>query len=151
MVKTQAKVQLKSQTKAQTKKVDYTAMAVTGAISIVIISIALLLLVNLLFPFRRHEFLDMPTIFTIGSVLSLLMFVLSVYLIFIYLRDYLELKSNFTFGLLLMMVALMLFSLSSMPLLTTIFGVYGRPGLFSVIPYIFTLISLAILAWLSSK
>ena len=45
----------------------------------------------------------------------------------------------------------MLFAISANPLLHMLFGVFGRPGLFSIIPPLFATVSLAILAWVSSR
>ena len=137
--------------KKETKKSNEALIAAAGTIAIVFGSLLALLVVDLLFPFRREEFPDMAAVFTIGSTLSIAMFLLSTYLTFVYLKDYLELKSKFTLGLLLMMVAFMLFSLTSMPLMHNLFGVFGRPSLFSIVPYLLATVSLAILAWLSSK
>lgn len=133
------------------KNVDYALFSAIGTVAIVSVSVIVLLMANMASFFHRGEPPDMSLLFTMGSLLSLAMFLLSIYLIFIYLKDYLELRSKFTFGILLMMVALMLFALTSMPLIHNLFGVFGKPGMFSVIPYLFATISLAILAWLSSK
>ncbi len=134
------------------KNGNYVLFAIIGTIAIVAVSVLFLLMANMVAPSRHgEEFMDLQFLFTISSLLSLSMFVLSIYLIFIYLKDYLELKSKFTLGILFMMIALMLFALTSMPLVHNLFGVFGKPGFFSIIPYIFATISLAILAWLSSK
>ncbi|MFH2105994.1 MAG: hypothetical protein ABII22_01935 [Candidatus Micrarchaeota archaeon] len=134
------------------KKKDYSLIAASGTVAIIFIAITLFVLLNSLVRFDRHEFFDPPTIFLIGTLLSFLAFILSIYLIFIYLKDYLELRSKFTLGILFMIVAFMLFSLTSMPPIHNLFGVYGRPGMFTmVLPSLFATLSLAILAWMSSK
>jgi hypothetical protein len=134
------------------KNNNYSLMAGLGTIAIVFVAITLFVFVNQFVPFDRHEMLDASTIFMVGSFLSFFMFVLSIYLIFTYLKDYLELKSKFTLGILCMIISFMLFSLTSMPPIHNLFGVYGRPGLFTmVLPSVFATLSLAILAWFSSK
>jgi hypothetical protein len=79
------------------------------------------------------------------------MLALSIYLTFVYLKDYLELRSKFTFGILMAVIAFMMFAITSTPLLHWFLGIYGRPGMFSMVPYVFATISLAILAWVSSR
>ena len=140
----------KKEVKIKEKK-DYSMSALLGTFLIILISVLVFFVANFFLPFRREEMFDMAAVFTIGTILSSAMFVLSIYLIFTYLKDYLELKSKFSLGLLIMMVALMLFSITSMPPVHGAFGVFGRPGLLSIVPYLFATISLAILAWLSSK
>ena len=71
--------------------------------------------------------------------------------IYIYLRNYLELKSKFALGIALAMVALLTFAITSNPLLLGFLGIYGNMGLFSIIPMFFAMIALGILAWMSSK
>ena len=85
------------------------------------------------------------------SGISLVMFVLSIYLIYIYLKDYLELKSKFTLGILLAVISFMFFALTSNPMFHMVFGLFGREGIFTLIPLLFATISLGILAWISSR
>lgn len=137
--------------KNEKNKTNYTLTATAGTIAIVMTALALFLVAGLMSPLRHEEPPDMFLLFLVGTGLSIIMFILSIFMIYIYFRDYLELRSKFTFGILLMMVALMLFSLTSMPFIHNFFGVFGRPGIFTVVPYLFATVSLAILAWLSSK
>ncbi|MGV8176214.1 MAG: hypothetical protein ACP5NX_00215 [Candidatus Bilamarchaeaceae archaeon] len=130
----------------------YSVKAGVGTLAIVLISVMLMLSVDRIFSFRGHEsMLDMGAMFMIGNLLSFAMFVLSIYLTFTYLKDYLELKSSFTLGIILAVVSFMMFALTSMPAFHMLLGVYGRPGPFNFVPYLFATISLGILAWLSSK
>src|SRR3989339_158838 len=122
--------------KTERKKINYSVVAGINTVAIALVALALFLFINLLFPFKRNELFDMQATFVITSTLSLFMLILSIYLIFTYLKDYLELKSPFTLGILLMIISFMLFALSSMPFIHNFFGVLGRPGLFSIIPYI---------------
>jgi len=132
------------------KKRDYTGNAILGTLGIIAISVFLLEFANIVLPFNRYFFAN-AIIFTGINLLSISMFFLSTYLIFIYLRDYLELKSSFTLGVIFALIAFMLFSITSTPLIHDFLGVYGRPGPFSFVPYIFATIALIILTWLSSK
>ena len=93
----------------------------------------------------------MPYVFLAQIVLSLMMLVMSFYLLFIYLKDYLQLKSKFTMGLIVAVFSFMLFAFAANPLLHMFLGVYGGQGLFPLIPYLFATLSLAILVWVSSK
>lgn len=100
---------------------------------------------------RAEARMIMEQQFVLTSLISLLMFLFSIYLIYIYLKDYLALRSGFTLGLLLMMFSFMMFSIGINPLLQLFFGVYGKTGLFSFIPIGLATLSLAILAWISSR
>lgn len=135
---------------------NVTAKAATGTLVIVFMSIAIFLITNLLFPFRqmdaRGEFRDiMMNSMMISAAISSTMLILSIYLIYIYLKDYFELKSRFTLGILLVVISFMLFAITSNPLLHALLGIYGNPGLFTLIPILFATISLGILAWISSS
>jgi len=134
----------------------YTAKALFGALLALALGICIFLLANAVAPFRefgpRAEADDiMPYVFTAQAVLSLVMLQLSLLLLFIYLRDYMHLKSRFTLGLILAIFSFLLFSIAANPLLHMLLGVFGGRGLFPLIPYLFATVSLAILGWLSSK
>ncbi len=132
-----------------------------GAVLALLISAGFLLAANAALPFRQFEPGDIPpreappnmfqAVFLTHTVLSVAMLILSFYLFFIYLKDYLQLKSGFTLGLLLAVFSFMLFAVAANPLLHVFFGVYGRDGLFQSVPYLFATISLGILVWVSSK
>jgi len=140
---------------------NLTLKAFCGAVLAILISVGLLLAANAAMPFRQFEPNDAPpreappdmfqNVFLLHSILSIVMLILSFYLFFIYLKDYLQLKSGFTFGLLLAIFSFMLFAVATNPFLHVFFGVYGRNGLFQSVPYLFATISLGILVWVSSK
>ncbi|MEM3555523.1 MAG: hypothetical protein QXF56_02300 [Candidatus Micrarchaeia archaeon] len=136
--------------KKKERKVDYTAEALLGTIGIALLSLLLLFAANSIFPFRRQS-VDENIFFLFGNFFSLATFVLSLYLTFIYLKDYLELRSRFTLGVLLVIISLMMFALTSNPFIHVIFAVYGIRGIFPMVPYLFATIALAILAWISSS
>lgn len=138
------------------KKNNPALKAAIGTFIIVFLSIAVFLIADTMFRFRefgsREEFRNlMENQMLLSTFISFAMLVLSVYLIFIYLKDYLELKKSFTLGILLAVVSFMLFAMSSNPILHWFLGIYGKNGLFMLIPPLFATISLAILAWISSK
>ncbi len=123
-----------------------------GTLSIVLFIILVLLLADLLVPFKKFDPHFNPSQhFAIEILLSMTVTILSIYLIYIYLKNYFEIKSNFALGVALAMVALLTFAITSNPLLLGFLGIYGNMGIFSLIPMFFAMISLGILVWLSSK
>ncbi|NYZ77245.1 hypothetical protein H0O02_02930 [Candidatus Micrarchaeota archaeon] len=143
--------------KEKTKKQNNVAVkAAIGTLIILVLSMALFFIGNMAMPFRdfvsREEFGQiMMNSMIITSIISLAMLVLSVYLIYIYLKDYLELKSKFTLGILFAIISFMLFAITSNPLFHMVFGLFGREGIFNLMPLLFATMSLGILAWISSR
>lgn len=123
----------------------------------VLFAIAIFIIVDAAFPVRQWGPPDpgavdiMQYLFPVHLAISSLMLLFSLYLLFTYIKDYLQLKSRFTLGLLIAVFSFMLFAISANPVLHVFLGVYGNKGLFSLIPYLFATISLAILVWVSSK
>ena len=137
-------------------KNNVTFKAIGGTVLVLALSILVFVFVNALVPFRHmgpriDEMPPPPDIFLFQIIVLFVMLALSIYLFFIYLKDYLQLKSKFTFGLLLAILSFMLFAIAANPVLHVFFGIYGSRGIFSLVPYGFATISLAILAWVSSK
>ena len=146
----------KRKEKSENPKNNFGSRAAIGTLLIIVFAIGLFILADILFPFRGWESREemrhlMQWQFNISLLLSSVMLLVSVYLVFIYLKDYLELKSRFTFGVLLALISFMLFAISWNPLLMSLFGIYGKPGIYSMIPMAFATISLVILAWVSSR
>ena len=159
------------ETKKEKGKNNLALKAGMGTVLIVLLAIGILLAVNMAFAFRDidqrigHEVpapggelpsampfnQSMDPFFMVSTAISSVMLLLSIYLVYTYLKDYMELKSHFTLGVLSAVIAFMLFALTSNPLLHFFLGVYGRFGIFQMVPYVFATISLAILAWVSSK
>jgi hypothetical protein len=137
----------------QKEKNNSNVKAAVATLLIVFFSIAVFIVSDMLFPFRgfaeRKEVLQSG--FFLTAAMSSIMLVLSVYLVYTYVKDYVELKSGFTLGVLSAVVAFMFFAITSNPLLQHFLGVYGKGGLFQMIPLFFAMLSLAILAWVSSK
>jgi len=63
--------------------------------------------------------------------ISTVMFFISIYLVFIYMKDYLQLRSRFTLEILLAVISFMLFAISSNPLLHMMLGIFGKQGIFA--------------------
>lgn len=135
---------------------DFTFKAAVGTILALLAAVGIFVIVDAALPFRqwgmRMELAQiMQNILLLHIALSTAMILLSLYLLFTYLKDYLQLKSRFTLGLLIAVFSLMLFAISTNPILLIFLGVYGARGLFTMIPYVFATIALAILVWVSSK
>jgi len=130
--------------------------AAIGTLIILVLAMAIFFIINMAMPFRdfgsREEVREiMMHSMMITSLTSSVMLVLSIYMIYIYLKNYLELKSKFTLGILLAVISFMFFALTSNPMFHMIFGMFGKDGIFTLIPLVFATISLAILAWISSR
>ncbi len=130
-------------------------IAVLGTILAFALSVLVFVVVNAIVPFQHMGPGMMmgpyQDFFYVHTIVLFLMLALSLYLFYIYLRDYIQLKSKFTFGLLLAIFSMMMFAIAANPVLHVFFGIYGRSGLFTLVPYLFATISLAILVYVSSK
>ncbi|MFZ7136968.1 MAG: hypothetical protein ACOWW1_00900 [archaeon] len=95
---------------------------------------------------------DIELYYKIQAVLSSVNAVLLIFLLAEYLDMYLKLKSEFTLGLILFSLTLLLYALTSNPLLQWAFG-YQAFGLgpFAMIPELFTTLSLGVLLYLTLK
>ncbi|MFN3910331.1 MAG: hypothetical protein ACK4J0_03830 [Candidatus Anstonellaceae archaeon] len=89
-------------------------------------------------------------LFIIRIILSILVIVFSLILIFTYLKDYFELKNELTAGLVLAMISLMLFGLSTSPFCFMLIPFLNQ-WIIQTLSMFFTIISLAILLWISYK
>ncbi|VVB68367.1 Uncharacterised protein [Candidatus Norongarragalina meridionalis] len=83
-------------------------------------------------------------------VLSAANALIAIYLIFIYVKDYLKLRSAFTLGIIAVLFSFLLYALTSVPLVHILFGRYGA-GSFSFVPLLFSAIGLLIFAKLSNE
>lgn len=125
---------------------------------ILLSSFAILFIVDALFPFRRGFMGGMMGGVAIGSgylllsaLLTLAVLGMSVYLIYLYLQDYLRIRTTFTLGLLLVAASFMMYGLTSNPLLHSLFGLGPNAGIFGIIPSAFMVVALGLLLWISSK
>ena len=147
---------MEKEKEAKKEKNNYSFKAAGFTLLAVVLCIGIFFVADILTPFRslenREEFRAMmESQFLIMNSISTVMFFISIYLVFIYMKDYLVLRSRFTLGILLAVISFMLFAISSNPLLHIIFRLPDKSGLFTLIPMIFATISLGILAWVSSK
>lgn len=97
-------------------------------------------------PPRNPFFLDLASIFGIVNI------TLCIVLIMLYLQIWRKTRSEFTIGLMILSFALLLHSLFANPLISRIFGYpHLNLGPFSVLPIMFTTISLGVLLYLASR
>ncbi|MFH1106487.1 MAG: hypothetical protein V1787_01180 [Candidatus Micrarchaeota archaeon] len=91
--------------------------------------------------------------FTFQLLLSSVNIALILYLFYIYAKDYLELRSNFTVGLMLSLASMLLYALTSSPFVHAWFGgpMGMGPGLFNLIPMAFSTLALVVLAKISAE
>ena len=95
---------------------------------------------------------DIELFYTIETVVSTVNVTLSVLLLFIYVSIYLKTRSEFTIGLIIFSVVLLLHALVSIPLLHRVFGFYEFGlGPFAMLPDLFTFGALLVLLYLSVK
>jgi len=95
--------------------------------------------------------IDLNSYLTLRLVLSVFNTLIAVYLLFVYVRSYLVLKSSFTLGLIAFLFSFLLYALSSIPVVHTLFGPFGIGGVFSFVPMLFSAIGLIIFAKLSNE
>ena len=86
----------------------------------------------------------------VKTMISLVNVVLIISLMSIYYGIYRQIKSNFTMGLILVMLVLLMYALTSNPLIHVAFG-YKAQGLgpFAMVPDIFTTFALGVLLYIS--
>lgn len=89
---------------------------------------------------------------TAGTIISIVNITLAIALLVIYINTYRETKSEFTIGLIIVMVVLFLYAFTSNPLIQWGFKyhAYGL-GPFVVLPNLFATIALVVLLYLSLK
>ena len=95
---------------------------------------------------------DIELFYTVKTVLSTINATLLVFLLVIYVDIYKKLKSEFTIGLIIFSMILLLYALVSNPLMQSIFGFRGIGlGPFAMLPDLFTCLALAVLLYLTMK
>jgi hypothetical protein len=89
----------------------------------------------------------------ITSSITLINITLSIILISLYVNLYRRVKSEFTVGLIIIMIAFLIYAITSNPFFHLIFGYRGIFGIgpFILIPHIFTTLALAVLLYISLK
>jgi hypothetical protein len=95
---------------------------------------------------------DIELFYKIKTILSSINATLLVFLLATYVDMYKKIQSEFTIGLILFSLILLLYALSSNPLLQWLFG-YRAFGLgpFAMLPDMFTTLALAVLLYLTMK
>ena len=95
---------------------------------------------------------DIELFYTVRTVVSTINVTLLVFLLIIYMSIYEKTRSEFTIGLIIFSMVLLLYALSSNPLLHWIFGfrAFGL-GPFAMLPDLFTCAALAVLLYLTLK
>lgn len=87
---------------------------------------------------------------TVKTIVSMVNILLILVLIGLYYRIYLEVRSRFTLGLVLLILVLLLYAITSNPLIHIMFGYYPFGlGPFTVIPDIFAAFALLVLLYLT--
>jgi hypothetical protein len=95
---------------------------------------------------------DIELFYKVKTVLSTINATLLVFLLATYIDIYKKLQSEFTIGLIIFSLILLLYALSSNPLLQWLFGfrAFGL-GPFAMLPDLFTTLALAVLLYLTMK
>jgi len=95
---------------------------------------------------------DIEVFYKVKAILSSINATLLVFLLATYIDIYKKIQSEFTIGLILFSLILLLYALSSNPLLQWLFG-YQAFGLgpFAMLPDLFTTLALAVLLYLTMK
>jgi magnesium-transporting ATPase (P-type) len=156
-------------TQEKNKGAKTNSLATIYTVALIIVAFAVILISSLLLPTmrivgvqpegtppfmeeaRRSSSTDLNSYFTLRIVLSVLNTILVVYLLFVYVRNYLVLKSSFTLGIVAFLFSFLLYALSSIPLVHMLFGPFRISEVFSFVPMLFSAIGLIIFAKLSNE
>lgn len=106
------------------------------------------------FNFDRHtSFIgDMELFYKVKAILSTINITLLIFLLATYIDMYRKLHSEFTIGLIVFSLILLLYALTSNPLLQWLFGFWGFGlGPFAMLPDLCTTLALAVLLYLTMK
>jgi hypothetical protein len=95
---------------------------------------------------------DLEFFYTLQTVVSTINATLLIFLLLIYISIYMKTRSQFTIGLIIFSMILLLYALTSNPLVTRIFGfrAFGL-GPFAMLPDLFTCAALVVLLYLTLK
>ena len=95
---------------------------------------------------------DIELFYTIKTVVCSMNTALLIILLITFIDIYRKIKSEFTIGLAIFSTALLFYSLTSNPILHSIFGFYAYGlGPFAMLPDLFTFLALIVLLYLSLK
>lgn len=103
-------------------------------------------------PFHDRIRGDIELFYTIKTVVSTINATLLIFLLIMYIGIYKKTQSEFTIGLIIFSMILLLYALSSNPLVHRTFGFYAFGlGPFAMLPDLFTCVALAVLLYLTVK
>ena len=95
---------------------------------------------------------DFEILFVIKTTITMVNIAISSILIALYIKTYRKIKSHFTIGLIVVMISLLVYAITSNPLFHLGFGYRGYGmGPFTIIPDLFSSIALGVLLYLSLK
>ena len=95
---------------------------------------------------------DSEILFISKNIMTSINIVLSSILIVLYINTYRNIKSDFTLGLIVVMFSLLVYAITSNPLIHLLFGYRGYGmGPFMIIPDFFFFLALGIILYLSLK
>jgi hypothetical protein len=95
---------------------------------------------------------DIELFYTAKTVVSTINATLLIFLLITYIDIYMTTKSEFTIGLIIFSMVLLLYALTTNPLVHRIFGFYAVGlGPFAMLPDVFTCVALAVLLYLTVR
>jgi len=95
---------------------------------------------------------DIELFYTIKTVVSTVNVTLLIFLLITYMEIYMKTKSEFTIGLMIFSMVMLLYALTTNPLVHWIFGFRAEGlGPFAMLPDVFTCVALAVLLYLTFK
>jgi hypothetical protein len=101
-------------------------------------------------PIPQPDRVLMDIFLKVKTMISLVNIVLILALTIIYTEIYRQVKSQFTLGLIVVMLVLLMYALTSNPLIQILFGYHAQGlGPFAMIPDIFTTFALGLLLYIS--
>ena len=101
---------------------------------------------------KGKNFEDLEILFITKTTITMINIALSSILIALYIDTYRKIKSDFTVGLIVVMFSLLVYAITSNPLLHQGFGYQGYGmGPFMIIPDLFSSIALGVLLYISMK
>ncbi|MFH0971714.1 MAG: hypothetical protein V1835_04050 [Candidatus Micrarchaeota archaeon] len=134
------------------KKADFALKAIAGTIAMMLVSLLMVYISAMLIP--RGMMMQNDEWFTARIFASFANLLLIAYLFYVYLKDYLELQSKFTLGILAFLLVFSFYAFVSNPIVLFNLGIRlgpGGGGPFAFASMIFTGLALLILAWISEQ
>ncbi|MDE1798406.1 MAG: hypothetical protein KGH63_03300 [Candidatus Micrarchaeota archaeon] len=149
--------------KFTTKAVFYTATLIAAALAILVISSFILprlqmvedLREGIFSPFASPQAMaeiqaELGSFFFLRLLLSAANIALLVYLLYIYVKDWLQLRTSFALGLVAFLFSFLLYALATFPPLRLL-QLFRGPDIFSFVPLLFSAVGLLIFVKLSNE